>query len=128
MVENRSIAKQDETGSELTSQVQVFSPAVDIYENKDEILLNIEMPGVDKEAISINIDNGTLKLSGYRQLETKGASSWEEFGDVEYRRTFSVPQAIDIAMVNAELKNGVLRLHLPKSEAAKPKQIEIKAA
>jgi len=45
---------------------------------------------------------------------------------VEYRRNFSVPQTIDVEKVNAELKDGVLRLHLPKSEAAKPKQIEIK--
>ena len=75
----------------------------------------------------VNIDNGTLTLSAIRNLETKKNATWEEFGNVEYKRSFSVPQTIDVEKVNAELKDGVLRLHLPKSEAAKPKQIEIKA-
>jgi len=75
-----------------------------------------------------DIDNGKLFLSGMRKLKTKGAATWAEFGEVEYLRTFSVPQTIDISKVHAELKDGVLRLHLPKSEAAKPKQIEIKVS
>ena len=58
----------------------------------------------------------------------QGAVNWAEFGDVEYARIFSVPQAIDLGRVNAELRDGVLRLHLPKSEEAKPRQIEINAA
>ena len=86
------------------------------------------MPGVKKEDISVNIDNGTLSLAGVRHLETKGTANWEEFYDVDYVRTFSVPQTIDVSKVEAELKNGVLRLHLPKSEAAKPRQIDIKTA
>jgi len=65
---------------------------------------------------------------GLRNLETTGSAQWEEFGDVEFQRTFSVPQTIDMEKVVAELKDGVLHLHLPKSEAAKPRQIEIKVA
>ena len=105
-----------------------MAPLVDILENDDEILLYADMPGVTKENISINIDNGRLALSGVREVKSVGAISWEEFADLEYRRTFSVPQSIDVARVNAELKEGVLLLHLPKSEAAKPRQIEIKVA
>jgi HSP20 family molecular chaperone IbpA len=127
MVESKNLVKREKPGRELTRQVQTVSPAVDIYENQDEIVLHAEMPGVARDDISVNIDNGTLKLSGLRKLATSGATSWEEFGDIEYRRTFSVPQTIDIDKVNAELKDGVLRLHLPKSEAAKPRQIAIKA-
>jgi HSP20 family molecular chaperone IbpA len=127
MVESKDLVKREKPGRELTRQVQTVSPAVDIYENQDEIVLHAEMPGVARDDISVNIDNGTLKLSGLRKLATSGATSWEEFGDIEYRRTFSVPQTIDIDKVNAELKDGVLRLHLPKSEAAKPRQIAIKA-
>ncbi|MHB8789617.1 MAG: Hsp20/alpha crystallin family protein [Desulfobulbaceae bacterium] len=56
-----------------------------------------------------------------RRLETSGAANWDEFGEVEFRRAFSVSPTIDMDKVNAELKNGVLRLHLPKAEAAKPK-------
>lgn len=127
MGESKDLVTQEETSKELTSQFPSISPAVDIYENEDEILLYADMPGATKEGISVNIDNGTMVLSGMRKLETSGAVTWEEFSDVQYRRTFSVPQTIDIDKVDAQVKDGVLKLHLPKSEAAKPKRIEIKA-
>ena len=128
MSERTELVKKEETTVENTRRIPKVRPLVDIYENDDEILLHADMPGVTKEAISINIDNGKLQLSGVRGLKAEGAANWVEFGDVEYVRSFSVPQTIDIEKVNAELKDGVLRLHLPKSEAAKPRQIEIKAA
>ena len=103
------------------------APVVDIYENENEILLQADMPGVTKEQVTINVDNGKLEISGMRKLQTKGTSTWQEFGDVEYRRIFSVPQSIDVGKVNAELKEGVLKLHLPKTEAAKPRTIQISA-
>ena len=128
MDKGKDIVKKEETSPEQTRKFPTISPPVDIYENEDEILLYADMPGATKQDISVNIDNGQLELSGFRKLETSGAVTWEEFCDVQYSRTFSVPQTIDINKVDAELKDGVLRLHLPKSEAAKPKQIEIKAA
>lgn len=124
----QEIAKQDDKNVEKTREVYETTPFVDIYENEDEILLHADMPGVMKEDISVDIDNGTLSISGVRKLETEGVATYEEFSDVEYVRSFSVPQTIDVEKVEAELKNGVLRLHLPKSEAAKPRQIEIKTA
>ncbi|RLC24254.1 MAG: Hsp20/alpha crystallin family protein [Deltaproteobacteria bacterium] len=128
MKERRDIAKTEEKNIEKTSELRSAIPAVDIYENEDEILLHADMPGVRKKDVSVNIDNGTLSLSGVRKFETKGVSTWKEFSDVEYIRSFSIPQTIEAEKVEAELKDGVLKLHLPKSEAAKPKQIEIKAA
>jgi HSP20 family molecular chaperone IbpA len=127
MNENKDLVKREESSPELAQQRQTVAPAVDIYENENEILLFADMPGATKNDITVNIDNGKMVLSGSRKLAPSGALNWEEFSDVRYRRTFSVPQTIDIDKVNAELKDGVLRLHLPKSEAAKPKQIEIKA-
>jgi HSP20 family molecular chaperone IbpA len=101
---------------------------VDIFENEGEIILHADMPGVMKDDVAINIDNGKMTLSGIRRLQLAGALTRREFTDAaEYRRTFSVPQSIDVNKVHAELKDGVLRLHLPKSEAAKPRQIEIQA-
>ncbi len=128
MSDKKDMVKREETMPERSSGIPAVAPLVDIYENDDEILLHADMPGVKKDDIAVNIDNGKLSLSGLRKIEAAGAAQWEEFGDVEYKRTFSVPQAIDINKINAELKDGVLRLHLPKSEAAKPRQIEIKAA
>lgn len=81
-----------------------------------------------KEDISVNIDNGILFLSGIRKLKIQGTVKWEEFGNVQYVRNFSVPPTIDADKVEADLKEGILRLHLPKSEAAKPRRIEIKSA
>lgn len=124
----KEIVKQDEKNVEKTHELYEATPAVDIYENDNEILLHADMPGVAKENISVDIDNGKLSISGVRKLETEGAATYEEFSDVEYVRSFSVPQTIDVEKVEAELKSGVLKLHLPKSEAAKPRQIEIKTA
>jgi HSP20 family protein len=127
MSERQDLTVKEEALSQRKGQIPTMAPLVDILENENEILLYADMPGVDKNNITINIDNGRLALSGIREVKTVGAVTWEEFGDVEFRRTFSVPQTIDVAKVNAELKEGVLLLHLPKSEAAKPRQIEIKA-
>jgi HSP20 family protein len=128
MSDSKDLTKMNETMPERSREVPSVTPLVDIYENDDEILLYVDMPGVNKDKVSVNIDNGRLSLSGRREVKTSGAEGWIEFGDVEYVRNFSVPQSIDTGKVIAELKDGVLRLHLPKAEAAKPRQIEIKAA
>jgi HSP20 family protein len=127
MSERTDVVKKDQSMPERSREIPAVVPLVDIYESDEEILLRADMPGVEKKDISINIDNGKLSLGGIRKFESKGSAQWEEFGDVEYQRTFSVPQTIDIDKIVAELKDGVLNLHLPKSEAAKPRQIEIKA-
>ena len=128
MSDKKELVKSETEMVEKSRPIPTVGALVDIYENDDEILLHADMPGIEKDNISVNVDNGTLTLSAVRKLETKGVTTWEEFGDVEYKRSFSVPQTIDVSKVDAELKDGVLRLHLPKSEAAKPRQIEIKAA
>jgi HSP20 family molecular chaperone IbpA len=125
---SKELTKRDKGAEESTRNLRQSVPLVDIYENDDEILLHAEMPGVRKDNISVNIDNGNLTLSGVRSILHDGAADWEEFGDVEFQRAFSVPQSIDVNNVKAELKDGILALHLPKSEAAKPKTIKIQAA
>jgi HSP20 family molecular chaperone IbpA len=127
MNENTELTTRKAEMLEKRQELPRIAPAVDIYENEDEILLHADMPGVTKDHVSVHVDNGKLEISGTRKVEKKGASSWEEFGAVEYRRVFSVPQSIDVGKVNAELKEGVLRLHLPKAEAAKPRTIKISA-
>lgn len=128
MNKTTDVTKREETSPERRGRIPAVAPAVDIYENEDEILLYADMPGVAKDDVTVNIDNGKLALAGVRKIETAGVANWEEFDDVEYCRTFSVPQTIEVTKVDAELKDGVLKLHLPKSEAAKSRQIEIKAA
>ena len=127
MSENSELVASGKQAGEMVRQLPVAAPAVDIYENDAEILLHADMPGVQKDDISGHIDNGKMILTGVRRLQAAGAAAWQEFGEVEYRRTFAVPQSIDVNKVHAELRDGVLRLHLPKSEAARPRQIEIRA-
>lgn len=125
MSERTELAKREESMPERKSQLPTLTPAVDIFENDDEILLHADMPGINKKAVDINIDNGRLVLAATRRLEKAGAASWTEFGDAEYHRVFSVPQTIDVGRVSAEFRNGVLKLKMPKFEKAKPRQIKI---
>lgn len=125
MQERNEIMNNQENMKENSKNLSVAVPLVDIYENDEAILLHADMPGVSKEQIAVNIDNGKLTLSGIRELSQDGAVQWDEIGEVEYQRTFSVPQSIDVAHVEAEYQEGVLKLVLPKSAAAKPRLVEI---
>ena len=128
MTDRKDITKTENKNVEKTRELRTATPSVDIYENENEILLYADMPGVHKEDVTVNIENGKLSISGIRRLDHQGVSTWEEFADIEYVRSFSIPQTINVEDVQAKLKDGVLTLHLPKSEAAKPRMIEIKAA
>ncbi len=128
MDKKNEIVKSEGKNIEKARGLQEVAPAVDIFESENEIMLYADMPGVVKENLSVNIDKGILSLSGVRKLQTKKTATWEEFGNVNYVRSFSVPPTIDVGRVEAELKDGVLRLHMTKSEQAKPKKIEIKTA
>ncbi|MBM9512510.1 Hsp20/alpha crystallin family protein [Desulfogranum marinum] len=125
MSDNKALTPSNKHEVNAARELPVVTPAVDIFENTNEILLHADMPGVERENISINIDNGKLYLSGTRTVTDSGATRWQEFGAAEYSRTFSVPQSIDIPNIKAHLQDGVLQLQLPKLEAAKPKQIKI---
>ena len=127
IMDGKNLIENGKAALEPAKTILKATPLVDIYENEHEILLHVEIPGVSKNDIKVHIDNGVLTLSGVRTVERKGVSEWEEIKDVEYHRSFSVPPTIDTAKVSADLVNGVLALSLPKSEAAKPRTIEIKA-
>lgn len=126
MDENQVVTRKEQP-AELVRQMPVIAPTVDILENESEILLHADLPGVLRDDIAIHIDNGKMTLSGTRHLRMSGTATWREFAEVEFHCTFAVPQSIDVDKVHADMKDGVLRLHLLKSESAKPRQIEITA-
>ena len=126
MSQEKHVAQTEQTVPEKAAKLNVLIPSVDIYENTEEYLLYVDIPGVNREDISIDLDNGQLTLVGSRYLEKIKGPLMEEFGSAQYRRVFSVPQGIDQSKVDAELTDGVLKLHLPKSEAVKPRKIEIR--
>jgi|SRR5580704_2797656 HSP20 family protein len=109
---------------EKLHQRPAVTPAVDIFENKDELLIVADLPGVGKDDLTLNLDKGKLTIEGRH----KASGDAGDTGDVafDYRRIFAVPQGIDAEKIAADLTAGVLRVHLPKSEALKPRQIDVK--
>ena len=106
----------------------VFSPDVDITQNDDEIVLRAELPGVAKDDIEITILSDTLTLKGSKKSETDGKEGDYQYAERrygEFYRTFELPDTVDTAKVVARFKDGVLELHLPLAEKAKPRKIEV---
>ncbi len=107
-----------------------WSPAVDIYETENELVLKADLPDVDPNAADVRVENQTLTISGERKFESekpeKGFHRIERsYGN--FMRSFTVPNTFDTGAVAATFKNGVLTIKLPKKEAAKPRQIKIEA-
>jgi len=111
-----------------SDQRPAVAPACDVYENNDEVLVVADVPGVTAEDLNINLDKGELSIVARRNVSPKdGTFVGMEYRDCDYRRRFAVPGGIDADKISAELKDGVLWLHLPKSEALKPRQIAVRA-
>jgi HSP20 family protein len=116
----------DLSPTEVTHGVSV-TPPVDILETEDELLLFADLPGVAEKDVDIRFENGELTLHARRQPAQSDREAWlleNETGD--YFRAFRISEQVDTARIWAELKNGVLTLHLPKVEAAKPRKITVK--
>ncbi|MBK9307909.1 MAG: Hsp20/alpha crystallin family protein [Nitrospira sp.] len=108
-----------------------WTPSVDISETAGEYLIKAEIPDVKKEDVKVSLEDGVLTIQGQRKLEqedkgTKYHRIERSYGS--FVRTFSLPDVVEPEHVKAEFKDGVLNLHLPKSEKAKPKTIEVKLA
>jgi HSP20 family protein len=117
----------------LTSSSQQFLsgwiPAIDLRENKDDMVLRAELPGMKREDIDVSLHGDMITLSGERKEE-------KDFKDSEvyrserflgkFQRSFTLPCAVDAGKVQADYKDGVLTVTLPKAEESRPKQIEVK--
>jgi HSP20 family protein len=115
------------TGDEALSSA-IWSPAVDIYETDDEVVVKAELPEVNQKDIDIQIENNTLTLRGERKFnkETKK----ENFHRIEraygtFSRSFTLPGTINQEKISADYKDGILRISMPKREETKPKQIKV---
>jgi HSP20 family protein len=113
--------------SERTRGGQVYRPNVDILEKQDELLVLADMPGVKGSEIDIRFEDGELSIYGPAPARQEGARYLlQEYGVGDFHRTFRVSEHIDPAKISAEYKDGVLMLHLPKVESAKPRKIKVK--
>lgn len=114
-------------GEEVVAQ-GTWSPVVDIYEKEDSIVLKAEVPGLEKDDISVVIEENVLTIKGEKKQENEVAD--DKFHRVErtygsFQRSFTLPKTVDREKLVAEYKNGVLVITLPKVPEAKPKQIEV---
>lgn len=113
-------------GEELTSG---WIPAIDVHENEEAYVFTAELPGLDKEDVSITLENNILTVSGERKFEDEAKG--DNYRRIEraygnFSRSFTLPSQVDQQQVAAEFKNGLLHISVPKAEQAKPKKIEIK--
>lgn len=103
-------------------------PPVDVIEDASGITLYADLPGVPRDKLTIRVESGALTIEGEVSLPV-GANveaSHAEVNLARYQRTFTLGQELDCEKVAAELKNGVLKLHIPKAEHAKPRKVEVR--
>jgi HSP20 family protein len=113
---------------ELTREKNVYTPAVDIMERKDDIVLLADMPGVDETSVDITLEKDVLTIYGKVDTKTSGEYTLylSEYGTGDYQRVFTLTEEVDRDKIQATVKNGVLRLVLPKAEAVKTRKIAVK--
>jgi HSP20 family protein len=119
---SEAIAREGEAAAALV-------PPVDIIEDAEGITLTADLPGVDKENLSVGVDGDTLTINGTVALGESTAlqSVYAEVRVAEYKRTFVLSRDLDSARIDASMKDGVLTLRVPKAEQAKPRRIAVKA-
>ena len=124
--------KQEVTGvdgAERTRARKVYAPRVDIYETHEAIVAVADMPGVDESSVDITLEKNVLTINGYVEPGQPESYSlaYAEYGVGDYQRSFTLSDEIDREKIEATVKNGVLRLYLPKAGPAKARRISVKA-
>lgn len=123
-----TIAKneRDEEQRDVTREPERYlTPAVDIYETEEGLTVLADMPGVDKEDVDVRVDDNILTLRGKCTHGLGGDPLKEEFALSEYYRQFELGETVDQEKIEAGLSRGVLKVHLPRAEKAKPRQIPV---
>jgi HSP20 family protein len=130
MAENSSLAQKnraDQTASEGTRGGLYFTPRVDIYETDQELTLYADLPGARPEDVDLRYEQGQLFLHGRVQPRQQQVNFLlREYDEGDFYRVFDIHESIDSTRIEAEFKNGVLIVHLPKVEAARPRQITVR--
>jgi HSP20 family molecular chaperone IbpA len=123
---DKSVAKRNERPEEI----QALLPQVDVYENKDGILLVADLPGVPKDKLELRVDNDTLLIEADIVQDTPENmdAAYAEVRLSRYRRAFSLSSELDSSKIDAQLRDGVLNLRIPKHPHAQPRRIEVKVA
>jgi HSP20 family protein len=112
--------------AEVRRTTAYLTPAVNIREWKDEYVLEAEMPGINKSGLEITVENNELMIFGRRtEPEMKADVVYRESRPLDYRRVFDLDPSIDTSKITAKLENGILTVHLPKTEEVKPRKVAV---
>jgi HSP20 family protein len=132
MADLMTTSSKNELGAvraEPTCSARHFTPRVDILETDKELLLFAEMPGVRPDDVDLRYENGELVLHGKVAAKLEGKPMLlQEYEEGDFYRVFRIDETVDATQIDAECKNGVLTVHLPKTEAVRPRQIAVKTA
>ena len=107
-------------------RIEYVTPRVNLHQDGEGFTLELEMPGVGKDGVEIVVEEGKLILAGHRNTESAaGASVYAERSTCDYRRVFDLDPSVDAERIQARIEQGVLAVHLPKVETAKPRKIPV---
>ena len=126
-IQEQELVEED---NERTRECRCFVPRSDIYEVGDEIIVAMDMPGINENAIEITLEKNILNVKGYAQMDDMGEHSLAaaEYENGDYERSFRISDTVAKDKIDAVYKDGVLRLTLPKAEQAKGRKIAVKTA
>jgi len=133
MTQTKSNIKKQDTGgaavAEHTRDVPVYIPATDIYETAEAVMVVADMPGVDKSQIDINLENNVLTITATRE-ETHPENGQLLYGGYtpgDYKRSFTLTEEVDREGIKANIKDGVLRITIPKAKELQPRKIAVES-
>ncbi len=128
MMATKEESQTEATSPERTHGGNLYVPRVDILETENELVVYADMPGCKPEDVDIRYENGQLEIIGKCQPRHENVQYLlQEYGVGDYYRAFTISEAIDATKISATYKQGVLTVHLPKSEAVKPRRITVQA-
>ena len=119
--------REVDASEESTRPTRAFVPSADIYESENALTVVLEMPGVNRDNVDVNIEDGVLTVEGridftkYEGLQPV----YSEYNVGPYRRSFQISSQIDHSKIAAQMQNGIMTLELPKAETAKPRRIQV---
>lgn len=128
MAESTTLTQKDraeQTTPESTRGV-FFTPRVDIYETDNELTLYADVPGVGPNDVDLRYEGGELLVRGRVKPRHPENLVYQEYDEGDFYRAFAIHESIDAGRIEAECKNGVLIVHLPKAEQARPKRITVR--
>lgn len=126
MTDRQLSRREGNASAERLERRVAIAPPVDIYENADEILVVADMPGAHFDSVNVRLEKEQLFLHARCYEQTEGETLLAGARNADYERTFLVPRGIDAEKIAASLRDGVLEIHLPKSQSVKPRRIEVR--